>query len=42
MLQSATVSGSTRSFSFAATVLGRLTVSNGANPLPVELMRFTA
>jgi hypothetical protein len=40
--QAAAVSGSTRSFSFAAAVLGRLTVSNAANPLPVELVRFTA
>ncbi|MDO7852978.1 T9SS type A sorting domain-containing protein [Hymenobacter convexus] len=40
--QAATVSGSTRSFSFATVALGRLTVSNSANPLPVELVRFTA
>ncbi len=40
--QAATVSGSTRSFSFATAALGRLTVSNGTNPLPVELVGFTA
>ena len=40
--QAATVSGSSRSFSFATAALGRLTVSNTANPLPVELVRFTA
>ena len=38
----ATVAGSSRSFSFATVALGRLTVSNAANPLPVELARFTA
>ena len=38
----ATVAGSSRSFSFAAAALGRLTISNAANPLPVELARFTA
>ncbi|MCI1190105.1 T9SS type A sorting domain-containing protein [Hymenobacter sp. DH14] len=38
----ATVAGSSRSFSFATAALGRLTVSNAANPLPVELTRFTA
>ena len=38
----ATVSGSNRSFSFASAALGRLTVSNAANPLPVELAAFTA
>jgi hypothetical protein len=36
------VTGSSRSFSFASTALGRLTVSNAANPLPVELVAFTA
>jgi hypothetical protein len=41
-VQAATGSGSSRSFSFAAVALGRLTVSNSANPLPVELLRFTA
>ncbi|UOQ97244.1 hypothetical protein MUN81_18640 [Hymenobacter sp. 5317J-9] len=40
--QAATVSGSTRSFSFSTAALGRLTVSNAANPLPVELAAFTA
>ena len=40
--QAATVSGASRSFSFATAALGRLTVSNAANPLPVELTRFTA
>ncbi|MDQ2768987.1 MAG: T9SS type A sorting domain-containing protein [Bacteroidota bacterium] len=40
--QAATVAGSSRSFSFATAVLGRLTVSNAANPLPVELVSFTA
>lgn len=40
--QAATVAGGTRSFSFAAAALGRLTVSNSANPLPVELLSFTA
>jgi hypothetical protein len=40
--QAATVSGSSRSFSFSTAVLGRLTLSNAANPLPVELTRFTA
>ena len=40
--QAATVSGATRSFSFATAALGRITVSNSANPLPVELARFTA
>jgi hypothetical protein len=40
--QAATVAGSSRSFSFATVALGRLTVSNSANPLPVELTRFTA
>lgn len=40
--QAATVGTSTRSFSFATAALGRLTVSNQANPLPVELTRFTA
>jgi len=40
--QAATVSGANRSFSFATAALGRLTVSNSANPLPVELTRFTA
>ncbi|MGI4869557.1 MAG: T9SS type A sorting domain-containing protein [Janthinobacterium lividum] len=40
--QPATVAGSNRSFSFASAALGRLTVSNTANPLPVELTRFTA
>ncbi|MBJ6110798.1 hypothetical protein JAO73_17370 [Hymenobacter sp. BT523] len=40
--QAATVSGSTRSFSFSTAALGRLTVSNAANPLPVELSAFTA
>lgn len=40
--QAATLAGSTRSFSFATAALGRLTVSNAATPLPVELMRFTA
>ena len=39
--QAATVSGATRSFTFATAALGRLTVSNSANPLPVELARFT-
>ncbi len=38
----ATVSGASRSFSFATAALGRLTVSNAPNPLPVELARFTA
>ncbi len=38
----ATVAGSSRSFSFATAALGRLTVSNSANPLPVELTAFTA
>ena len=38
----ATVAGSNRSFSFASAALGRLTVSNAANPLPVELVAFTA
>jgi hypothetical protein len=38
----ATVAGSSRSFSFATAALGRLTISNAANPLPVELARFTA
>ena len=38
----ATVAGSNRSFSFATAVLGRLTISNAANPLPVELVAFTA
>ncbi|MBF9222815.1 T9SS type A sorting domain-containing protein [Hymenobacter ruricola] len=41
-LQAATVSGSSRSFSFSTAALGRLTVSNAANPLPVELALFTA
>ncbi|MBD2721628.1 hypothetical protein [Hymenobacter armeniacus] len=40
--RAATVSGSTRSFSFSTAALGRLTVSNAANPLPVELSAFTA
>jgi hypothetical protein len=40
--QATTVSGSTRSFSFSTVALGRLTVSNTANPLPVDLVRFTA
>ena len=40
--QAAAVSGASRSFSFATAALGRLTVSNAANPLPVELVRFTA
>jgi hypothetical protein len=40
--QAATVSGSTRSFSFASVALGRLTVSSAGAPLPVELVRFTA
>ena len=40
--QAAAVAGSSRSFSFATAALGRLTVSNSANPLPVELARFTA
>jgi hypothetical protein len=40
--QNATVSGSSCSFSFSTAALARLTVSNGANPLPVELVRFTA
>jgi hypothetical protein len=40
--QATTVSGASRSFSFATAALGRLTVSNSANPLPVELVRFTA
>ena len=38
----ATVAGSSRSFSFATAALGRLTVSNAANPLPVELTAFSA
>ena len=38
--QAATASG--RSFSFTTAALNRLTVSNSANPLPVELIRFTA
>ena len=38
----ATVAASTRSFSFATAALGRLTLSNSANPLPVELTAFTA
>ena len=40
--QAAAVNGTSRSFSFATAALGRLTVSNAANPLPVELTRFTA
>ncbi|WP_201981576.1 T9SS type A sorting domain-containing protein [Hymenobacter rubidus] len=41
--QAAAVSGATRSFSFATAALGRLTLSTAsANPLPVELVRFTA
>ncbi len=40
--QAATVSGSTRSFSFATVALGRLTVSSADAPLPVALVRFTA
>ncbi|MGI4865927.1 MAG: hypothetical protein ACRYFZ_18530 [Janthinobacterium lividum] len=40
--QAATVSGSTRSFSFSTTALGRLTVAGGEAPLPVALTRFTA
>ena len=40
--QAAGVSGTSRSFSFATAALGRLTVSNTANPLPVELVSFTA
>ncbi|AII52040.1 T9SS type A sorting domain-containing protein [Hymenobacter sp. APR13] len=38
----ATTTPSSRSFSFSTTVLGLLTVSNSANPLPVELVEFTA
>ncbi len=37
-----TVSGDTRSFSFATAALGRLTLSSSDSPLPVELVRFTA
>ncbi|MGI4864363.1 MAG: T9SS type A sorting domain-containing protein [Janthinobacterium lividum] len=40
--QTATVSGSSRSFSFATIALGRLTLSSSDGPLPVELVRFTA
>jgi hypothetical protein len=41
--QDATVTATSRSFSFATTVLGRLTVSSApVAPLPVELTRFTA
>jgi hypothetical protein len=40
--QAATASGSTRSFSFATVALGRLTVSNSANPLPAILVAFSA
>ena len=40
--QAATMSGASRSFSFTTAALGRLTVSNSANPLPVELTHFTA
>lgn len=40
--QAATVSGSTRNFSFATVALGRLTVSSADAPLPVALVRFTA
>ncbi|SHK18672.1 T9SS type A sorting domain-containing protein [Hymenobacter psychrotolerans] len=38
----ATTTSTSRSFSFSTTVLGALTVSNAANPLPVELVDFTA
>lgn len=38
----ATVSGDTRSFSFTAVALGRLTVGAAAAPLPVTLVAFTA
>ena len=38
----ATTTPTSRSFSFSTTVLGVLTVSNVANPLPVELVEFTA
>ncbi|SHJ57694.1 Por secretion system C-terminal sorting domain-containing protein [Hymenobacter daecheongensis DSM 21074] len=40
--QAATVTATSRSFSFTTAVLGRLTVSSAAAPLPVELTRFTA
>lgn len=40
--QAAVVSGATRRFSFATAALGRLTLSNAANPLPVTLIGFTA
>ncbi len=39
---SATVGSGTRSFSFTAVALGRLTVGAAAAPLPVTLMAFTA
>ena len=37
-----TVSSTARSFSFTTAALGRLTISNAENPLPVELAAFTA
>lgn len=40
--QAATVSGASRSFSFATAALGRLTIGNGDAPLPVVLVSFTA
>lgn len=40
--QAATISGSTRSFSFNTLALGRLTVSSTSVPLPVTLISFTA
>ena len=40
--QPAVVAAGRRSFSFDTPALGRLTVSNAANPLPVELTTFTA
>ncbi|MBD2713432.1 T9SS type A sorting domain-containing protein [Microvirga sp. STR05] len=38
----AATTATNRTFSFSTAVLGVLTVSNAANPLPVELIEFTA
>ncbi|GAA4385348.1 T9SS type A sorting domain-containing protein [Hymenobacter koreensis] len=38
----ASTTATTRSFSFSSTSLGTFTVSNRQNPLPVELVEFTA
>jgi len=42
LTQAAATTATTRSFSFTTTVLGALTVSSSAVPLPVELTGFTA